>query len=136
MKTYYKRPTKEVRIVRPDSDAQEWEFWVLEPKLIGGGKRLGTQRIRSDNSGTDYKNLAEILIDDLRAKGYADVADELEAEEGTARRTVTVQGLDLVAAGKWNAFCAIRKLDVKDVKAMQKAYALTPAEAKKLEIGG
>jgi hypothetical protein len=131
MKTYYKRPTREVRIVRPDPDAQEWEFWVLEPKRIGGGKRLGTRRIRSDNSGNEYVNLAEIVMDDLNSHGYADLANELAGEE---IHTTTVNGVDLVAAGKWHVFAAMRKLDAKDVKAMQKAYALTPVEIKKLEI--
>jgi hypothetical protein len=131
MKTYYQRPNKEVRIVRPDRDTQEWEFWVLTPTRIGGGKRLGTRRIKSDNSGTEHVNLAEIIIDDLRSHGHIDLADELESLETT---TTVVNGLDLVASGKWPVFCAMRKLDPKNVKAMQQAYTLTPAEAKHLEL--
>jgi hypothetical protein len=131
MKTYYKRPTKEVRIVRPDSDAQEWEFWVLTPVRIGGGKRLGTRRIKSDSNGREYVNLAEMIADDLNAAGHGDLAGEFAEGEIKVR---TVNGLDLVASGKWPVFAAMRKLDPKDVKAMQQAYGLTPAEAKKLEI--
>lgn len=131
MKTYYKAPTKEVRIVRPNADEQEWEFWVLVPQRIGGGRRLGTRRIRSENGG-EYQNLVEMLVEDLRANNHVDLAAEFE---GTAVKMAEVSGLDLVATGKWPVFCAMRKIDPKNVKAMQQIYALAPAEAKKLEIG-
>ncbi len=131
MKSYYKQPTKEVRIVRPDRNEEVWEFWILVPQRIGGAQRRGTRRILSENDGKEYPALVDILIDDLNSAGHKDVASELQAP---APKVVKVNGLDLVASGRWPVFASMRKLDPKDVAAMQQTFVLTPAEAKQLEI--
>jgi hypothetical protein len=50
MKVYESRPVKHAVIVRPEKDVQDYEVWILEPKLVGTMERLGTQRVVVDGS--------------------------------------------------------------------------------------
>lgn len=130
MKVYWKRPAKEVRIVRPGNEGNEYEIWVLTPVCIGTALKQGTARVIVD--GTPYTNLntaAKILLENAKE-------DDLALGMRTSVRGdhYTVSGLDLVERNAWLKFCAARKINPRSTADMAKTYSLTRSELEELGL--
>ena len=133
MKAYYNRPKKDVRIVKLDAATDEYEFWMLVPVFIGTARKLGTQRILTDDQQqfTNLSSAARYLLDKM---GEPELAGEqkLYIKKETAK--AKVGGTDLLAKGIWLEFCKLRNLDVRNLEALEKVYYITKAEAEDLGL--
>lgn len=134
MKFYYQRPTREIRIVKPDRDDAEYEFWVLTPVRIGSARKTGTQQIQAED-GNRFVNLQSAAIHFL---------EQHEAEAGAGRppkvvqppkvERVQINGMAIVAKGKWAEFCQMRKLNLTAIEHVAKDYHLTNEELAQLGL--
>jgi hypothetical protein len=136
MKLFYKRPTKALRMVKPDRDSPDYEFWVLVPVKIGGARKVSSNRVITDD-GAHTPNLAVACQHFLEGKeGNAELINELKVWRASSRRSEPklVTGLDLVAQNKWNQFCRVRGINMKSIDALQASYELTRAEISELGL--
>ena len=123
MKVFYSAPKHEIRIVKPDRNRQEYEFWVLIPKRVGGARKEGVQDIRAE-SGHRFVNLNEACAEAASLHGFTELAEEVRTED----KHIKLRGLDLVEQGRWVSFCKLRKLDPRDIEAMQREYKISANE--------
>jgi hypothetical protein len=131
MKVYRKQPTRELIILKTDS-ANEYELYVITPKLVGSVRKEGTQRIVTED-GQHFTNINSAARYLLEQTGD-DLAKTLNPHMKKGPNKIEVTGVELLRAEKWNQFCKLRKIDLGDTKAMQKRYYLEPTEAKLLGV--
>lgn len=133
MKIYQKKPLRDVIIVKPDADDNEYEFWIITPVKIGGARKVGTQRIITDDNQqfTNLNSAARYLLEQISEK---ELAAGLPLWMKRDSKRIEVVGLDLIESGKWTEFCKLRKMDVRNTEAMGKRYFVTQDEAKQLRI--
>lgn len=133
MKIYQKKPQRDVIIVKPDADDNEYEFWIITPVMIGGARKVGTQRVITDDNQqfTNLNSAARYLLENANEPELA-AAQPLWMKRDTKR--IEIVGLDLIESGKWAEFCKLRKMDVRNTDAMGKRYFLTQDEAKNLKV--
>jgi hypothetical protein len=130
MRVYWKQPSDEVRIVRPDNSGDEYEVWMLRPVLIGSMTKINN-RILVD--GQSFTNLNAGARHILERAGEPELAKErrIFVKQG---EKVTMTGLDLVERGAWVQFCQQRQLSARSTEDMQKVFQLTKQELAELGI--
>lgn len=133
MKVYRKMPKRELIIVKTDSVGDEYEFWTITPLYVGTVRKIGTQRIVTEDR-QQFTNLNSAARYLLEQGGETELADTMDMWMKKDTAKVEIDGLDLVEAGKWAAFCKLREISVRDTKAMNKRYYLDQLEVKKLGV--
>jgi len=130
MKFYTQKPQREIRIVKPDRGAKEYEFYVLIPVFVGSARALGTQQVVTEDNirFPNMQSAAMYCIDKYDTK-----APKIQQAKQEQKR-VSVSGMTIVAQGKWAEFCGMRKLDVSAPEHVTHSYSLTPEEVAALDI--
>lgn len=133
-KFYYKDPVKQVLIVKPDKDADDYNVWVLLPVCVGSVHRVGDKRF--DVNGHHHMNVNSATRELLEAAGHPDLAEGVSPYMRTKNEVVQLTGADIMERdlAAWKKFCEARKLRVSDIKAQQKRYDLSQDEAKELGL--
>ena len=132
MKAYYKRPKKELLIVRPNNEGDEYEFYILVPKLVGSAVRAGTQRILYN--GNQYTNLNGAFRQALQDSGDLDMVGEIDPWVKKPDAKMLISGVDLVARNAWLPFCKLRGMSNTHDN-IGKQYYLNKAEQDALGLG-
>lgn len=115
-------------------DRGEFELWVSKPKFIGKFAKTGTRRIET-HDGLEFATFHAAARFLLERAGEKEVIAKLDAEEATPPKPRhRVDGIDIVTQGKWAAFCKMRRIDPKDVSAIQQTHELDEVEYKILGL--
>lgn len=125
-----KSPKKEIVIYKPDSKDQYFEVYVLEPKYIGSCRRIGSQRVQTEN-GEVFVNVNAAASYMLAQQGDQEMSSTLSPIMKRAAKS-RASGLDLMTRGLWMQYCEMHNINPKDVTALTREYEFTPEEWKKL----
>jgi hypothetical protein len=128
MKVYEKEPVEEVIIRKLDNGEYEW--YLITPRLIETGRKLGNMRF--EVGGTVYSSLTTATDVICKEHGLKKFVGDRRGGVPTHHAKRKVAGTTLLDAGTWHRFCAMRSIRPGDVQAIQREYYLTAAEADEL----
>jgi len=135
-KAFYERPNKEIRFVKPGND-DVYEYYILEPRLIGTLTKHGNQRITTDDGAGPFSHHAAALRHLLHRAGEdATLGDKvwISSTKPKKNRVHAVTGIQLAMRGKWNDFCALLKIDATDEAAAKKLYKIKEEDMRTLGL--
>lgn len=135
-KAYYQRPKQEIRFVKP-GDEEVYEYWVMEPRLLGRLVRHGTQRITTEDGKGPFTNHAAALRYLLERNGLdAGLASSVWVKAPNKTKKWAVTGTQMLLQGKWIDYATQHRIDPKNEKNVTKLYKLTEAEIEALGLKG